>query len=421
MEHQLVARLTTALHALPIVDPHSHIEPHSPVATTLDDLLGYHYYTELAHTIGADNERLKPGNDPIERSRYLFEFLPRLENTVQYSWLLDICQTFFGWESDRLTPGDFDSVWNLADKKLQQPDWEQQVWQQTKLQQIYLTNEFDDPLQDFDTTKYVPCLRMDSLVNNIHEWSFREKLLRVTGVEINKAKDLESALNVLFERFVKQGAKACALSMPSQFPYLGYKSEMLFDAEMRFKRDSSYTLPMQGFVFHAIMRMCEQHRLPCDLMIGVKRKVYQHGVYQGQDLMDHPGSLLHYADLFNAHPKVNFCLSVLTSQQNQELASYSWIFPNVYTSGHWWYSNVPTLIEQDLRLRLQAVPVEKQIGYYSDAYKLEFVLPKFNMYRRILAKVLAEDFVLARHWPEERAVALGEKLLAGNIHSIFGK
>jgi hypothetical protein len=39
------------------------------------------------------------------------------------------------------------------------------------------------------------------------------------------------------------------------------------------------------------------------------------------------------------------------------------------------------------------VPRTKQIGYYSDMYKLEFALPKFNMYKRILAKVLAERFV----------------------------
>ncbi len=31
------------------------------------------------------------------------------------------------------------------------------------------------------------------------------------------------------------------------------------------------------------------------------------------------------------------------------------------------------------------------MGYYSDAYKLEFVLPKFNMFRRVLAETLADD------------------------------
>src|SRR5262249_4495966 len=104
-------------------------------------------------------------------------------------------------------------------------------------------------------------------------------------------------------------------------------------------------------------------------------------------------SLIQYAELFNAFPEVPFCVSVLSSGLNQELVSYSWIFPNVITSGHWWYSNIPAYIEADLRARLQAVTKTKQIGYYSDMYKLEFGLPKFNMYRRLLAKVLADDFV----------------------------
>ena len=45
---------------------------------------------------------------------------------------------------------------------------------------------------------------------------------------------------------------------------------------------------------------------------------------------------------------------------------------------------------------LQAVPkTVKLVGYYSDAYTLEFVLPKFNMYRRLLAETLAEEGMVA--------------------------
>src|SRR5205823_4135844 len=104
---------------------------------------------------------------------------------------------------------------------------------------------------------------------------------------------------------------------------------------------------------------------------------------------------------------------------NQELASYSWLFPNVVTSGHWWYSNIPVHIEHDLRARLQAVPKTKQLGYYSDAYKLEFVLPKYNMYRRILARVLAEDFVRPGVYRAERAVEFGRLLLRDNGRGSF--
>src|SRR5262249_58588079 len=106
------------------------------------------------------------------------------------------------------------------------------------------------------------------------------------------------------------------------------------------------------------------------------------------NLFDLRTSLIHYAPLYHAFPQLTFCISVLSSGQNQELVSYSWIFPNVVTNGHWWYSNIPAYITVDARARLQAVPKTKQIGYYSDAYKLEFALPKFNMYRRILAQIL---------------------------------
>src|SRR5262249_54016345 len=116
---------------------------------------------------------------------------------------------------------------------------------------------------------------------------------------------------------------------------------------------------------------------------------------------------------------VTFCVSVLTSAQNQELVSYAWIFPNVVTSGHWWYSNVPAYITHDLRARLQAVPKTKQLGYCSDAYKLEFVLPKYNMYRRILAGVLADDFVRPAVLTETRAVELARLLLRENTECIF--
>ena len=98
--------------------------------------------------------------------------------------------------------------------------------------------------------------------------------------------------------------------------------------------------------------------------------------------------------------------------------SYSWIFPNVVTNGHWWYSNIPAYID-GRHARLQAVPKTKQIGYYTDAYKLEFILPKYDMYRRILASVLADDFVRPGFASETQAVEMAELLLRENARRIF--
>jgi glucuronate isomerase len=72
-----------------------------------------------------------------------------------------------------------------------------------------------------------------------------------------------------------------------------------------------------------------------------------------------------------------------------------------------------------LRARLQAVPKTKLVGYYSDAYKLEFVLPKYSMYRRVLAQLLAEEFVETKRLTETGAVDLGKRLLRDNVREIF--
>ena len=52
-------------------------------------------------------------------------------------------------------------------------------------------------------------------------------------------------------------------------------------------------------------------------------------------------------------------------------------------------------------------------------YKLEFGLPKFNMYRRLLARVLADDFVRPGVLNETGAIELARCLLRDNVERIF--
>jgi glucuronate isomerase len=393
---------------IPLLDPHSHINPHSPAARNLDELLGYHYYTELAHSAGMDHHGpLHPDSPPQERVRAILQSMNRFDNTVQYSWFLEIAQTYLGFAGDRLTAADAEGLWSAAERQMQRPDWEQHVLQTTKVEQIFLTNDFDDRLEGFDRQLYVPCLRTDDLVFHFDEQAVRTRLSQATGIEVGSVPDLQRALSRLFSHFAQHGAKACAISLPPDFVPAASPSAVNWP-------------PLPGHVFWMLAEQCRDFGLPFDLMIGVTRKVYRQGVFQGQDLFDQRTSLLQYRELFNAFPDVTFCVSVLTSNQNQELASYSWIFPNVVTSGHWWYANIPAFIEHDCRARLQAVPKNKQIGYYSDAYKLEFILPKYNMYRRILARILARDFVIDRRWSETQAIDLARLLLRDNARAIFG-
>lgn len=444
MADNLSRDLYSALCAIPLVDPHSHIDPLAPVSRTLDDILGYHYYTELAHSAGMSHEPLRRETSARERVKSILGYMGQFDNTTQYSWFVDIAREFLGFTGERVTSADSDTLFDAAQTTFAQKDWEKQVFQKTNLEAIFLTNEFDDPLEDFNTSRYVPCLRTDSLVFNLDKPKIRQRLSDATGVDVGDSQSLRKAIWKLFARFKAKGAKACAISLPPDFEPMrvaDVELDRAFKALMgdstlaravfggvQFARsiagttspanDSAQSAVSMG-VFWMLAEHCREFELPFDLMIGVNRKVYESGVHQGQDLFDRRTSLIQYHDLFNAFLDVTFPISVLTSGQNQELVAYSWIFPNVVTNGHWWYSNIPTYIRRDLTERLQAVPKTKQIGYYSDAYKLEFVLPKYNMYRRILADTLADEFVRPGRMNETEAVALGKRLLRDNVREIF--
>ena len=408
-----------------LVDPHTHINPHSPASGTLADILGYHYYTELAHSAGMARESIEQeGLEPREKVRRLVERLEPLENTIQYAWLIEILQSFFGFPHAKLTPDNWEQAYELAETRMTEPDWADQVLQQSRLSALFLTNDFDDRLEGFDTSRYIPCLRTDDLVFHLHDPTVQERLRAATGVEAASAADLQAALHSVFSHFNSKGARACAISLPPDFspgPISASRADRALSRVYELGADASESdrAAVARYVFWSLTEQCQDFHLPFDLMIGVNRRVYEAGVYQGQDLFDSRVSLIQYRELFNAFPEVTFPVSVLASVTNQELVSYSWIFPNVVTHGHWWYSNTPPYIEFDLAGRLEAVPQTKQLGYYSDMYKLEFALPKFNMYRRVLSKVLAQRFVCDRGWSEERALELAKRILIDNVASIF--
>jgi len=423
MSDALRNRILSELEDLVLIDPHSHINPHAAASTTLADIMGYHYYTELAHSAGLPREQIEePGLDPKEKVGRLVTKLDDLDNTIQVSWLLEMCRKFFGFEDDRIDSSNWEALYDRALKKMSEPNWETQVLQQSKLEKVFLTNDFDDPLSGFDTSVYIPCLRTDDLVFHLPKAETRERLAKATGIELSDAASLVSAIGKLFDHFKSNGAKACAISLPPDFspqPVSASTISPILNALILRELTADEASSLSCFVFWTLAEMCAEHSLPFDLMIGVNRRVYEEGVFQGQDLFDKRTSMVQYQQLLNAFPQVTFPISVLSSTSNQELVSYSWIFPNVVTNGHWWYSNIPAYIETDCRSRLQAVPKTKQIGYYSDMYKLEFALPKFSMYRRILADVLAQDFVQAHNWTEERAIDLGKLILRGNVETIF--
>src|SRR5262249_444907 len=147
----------------------------------------------------------------------ILSFMDRFDNTAQYSWFREIARTFLGFEGERVTAADTDTLCDAAERTFAQKDWESQVFRKSNLERIFLTNEFDDPLTEFDTTKNVACLRSDALVFHLKQPEIKQRLAKATGIEIGDLPALRKAIRKLFEHFTSKGAKACAISLPPDF------------------------------------------------------------------------------------------------------------------------------------------------------------------------------------------------------------
>ena len=201
----------------PIFDPHSHIDPRRPAARGLGEVLGYHYYTELAHSAGMPAALVGPDVPEETRVRHLAEYLDRIDNTVQHSWLMEIARAFHGFTADRIAPETVGDLIARADHSEDGPAWDDRVWAKSNLEAVFLTNDFDDPLTGWDVSKYVPCLRCDDLVLRLHEPRTVDRLKAATNVDVTDLASLRIAVGALFQYFVDHGARACAVSLPPDF------------------------------------------------------------------------------------------------------------------------------------------------------------------------------------------------------------
>ncbi len=124
MSESLRNRLFEELDALVLIDPHTHINPLNAASKSLADILGYHYYTELAHAAGMPRAAIEdPSLSPKEKVGRLAEGLGHIDNTVQLSWLLEASKELFGVELERLDGQNWEQLYDAAQAKFDQADW----------------------------------------------------------------------------------------------------------------------------------------------------------------------------------------------------------------------------------------------------------------------------------------------------------
>jgi len=96
------------------------------------------------------------------------------------------------------------------------------------------------------------------------------------------------------------------------------------------------------------------------------------------------------ADMISRHPKLRFQCFLSSLHANQSMCTLCRELPNLSLAGYWWHNFFPSSMRQVMEERLDMLPVNKQIGFFSDAYCVEWAYAKAAMVRKQFATALAQ-------------------------------
>jgi hypothetical protein len=104
---------------------------------------------------------------------------------------------------------------------------------------------------------------------------------------------------------------------------------------------------------------------------------------------------------------------------NQSLCTLARELPNFSLAGYWWHNFFPGAIRQVMEERLDMLPTNKQIGFFSDAYCVDWAYAKRHMVSRLLARVLAEKISLGQYSFND-ATAIAKAILQTSAQELLG-
>ncbi|MBI2941471.1 MAG: hypothetical protein HYY04_13645, partial [Chloroflexi bacterium] len=125
------------------------------------------------------------------------------------------------------------------------------------------------------------------------------------------------------------------------------------------------------------------------------------------------------AEIIARHPKLRFQCFLASRHANQSLCTLARELPNFSLTGYWWHNFFPDVIRQVIAERLDMLPTNKQVGFFSDAYCVEWTYGKAVLVRKQLAQVLAQKIAQGQYTRDD-ALAIARAILFESPQSLLG-
>jgi hypothetical protein len=404
-------RVRKAVQDARIFDMHTHLYPKSFDSLLLrgiDELLTYHYLVAETVRWGVVSADAFYRLSKCEQADLVWQTL-----FIDHSPISESCRGVltvlerFGLD---VASRDLNTYREFFDS-LSIDEHTDKVFELARVDSVVMTN---DPFDDLERPlwmdgveldpRFKPALRVDPLLNTwetaVHE------ALRCWGYDVSDFVDAKTGSEVrrfLSEWIDRTGALYMAVSLPPDFA---------------FPEDDGRS----RLISECLLPVAEEKAIPFALMIGVTRAVNPALKLAGDSVGK--ADIRSVEQLCASYPQNKFMVTMLSRENQHELAVTARKFPNLMPFGCWWFLNNPSLIDEMTRIRLDLLGLS-MIPQHSDCRVLDQLLYKWEHSRAVIGDALAKQYanLAATGWnaTDEDIRRDVDGLFGGNFWSFLGR
>ena len=410
--------LKEALAGQPILDAHSHLDATHLCARSLEDVLLYHMVAgDLISAGWTRTARAKePAANRIERA---VAMLPRIENTSCFWMVRMIVEDLYGW-AEPITAANWRKLDGLIRERSQDERWAREIIRRAGIRRY--------------------CTALDGRHDGRADWLLQyamEKAFFAKGLpgefdealrELEKHAPSEGGEPIRSLDDVHQALDRYVQSMPF---------DLLISTPQHVSTDIDYCDPSEdsmrrglarrgqaspaerdvyaSYVLDAFLTRLERHpkRIVFQFSLGAER------LAPGTTCRVSQRTLAQLGRIIARHPDLPFQCFLGSRHANQTLCTIARALPNFSLAGYWLHNFFPSAIRQVMCERLDMLSASRQIGFFSDAYCLEWSYAKARMVRGLLAVVLAEK-VAAGQYDRYAALRIAHRILYEGPQELLG-
>lgn len=405
----LFSDIEAGLAEIPLLDVHTHIDAAHLSARGLHDILLYHMVISELYSAGCPSgARLSEEPEDGEAEQRLLEavpFVPRIRNTSIFWGVRVILRDLYGWD-EPITPDN----WRTLDARIREryadPSWPRQVLQKTGIRrtvtELWRGREgvADDLLQY--SLEWAFMARAQRGQNDIPifelEKAWNEEIpsppLPVTLLKrpvmqkvIHSVEDVDLALQHYVDHFPYERVISTAQHISTDLNFRNVsETEMASALKHRTYASLEERDIYASYIFERFLTEFEKRagNVVFQFSFGAEPLPYESGSKLRQD------TIFAVADMIARHPHLQFQALLSSLHANQALCTLVRELPNFSLAGYWWHNFFPNYIRRVISERLDMLPLNRQVGFFSDAYCVEWAYAKVVIVRKQLAHVLAE-------------------------------